>query len=264
MAQIRPPAVAGMFYPAAPAELRRAVQTYLDAAPGDGIEPRALIAPHAGYIYSGPVAACAYKLLVASEAARRVRRVALLGPSHFVPCRGLALSTADAFDTPLGRVPIDRPAADRIAALSQVIPLDAAHAREHSLEVHLPFLQTVLEDFRLVPLAVGDATPAEVAEVLDALLEGAETLLVISSDLSHYHPYDIARKLDAETAAAIEALRPEAIGRDRACGRIPIQGLLALARRKGWRVRRADLRNSGDTAGPREQVVGYGAWAFFD
>jgi AmmeMemoRadiSam system protein B len=186
----------------------------------------------------------------------------LLGPAHRVAIKGLAVSSADAFMTPLGSVPLDRAAIDRILTLPQVRSADTAHTEEHSLEVHLPFLQEVLEDFQLVPLVVGDATAAEVGEVIDTLWGGPETLIVISSDLSHYHDYDTARRLDRATSKAIEALRPQDIGFDQACGRIPVNGLLEVAKRRGLRVTTLDLCNSGDTAGSRDRVVGYGAWVF--
>ena len=260
MARIRPPAVAGTFYPDDPDELRRMVRGYLRQADSAGPVPKALIAPHAGYIYSGPVAANAYARL--AGAADRIRRVVLLGPSHRVPFRGLAASSADAFATPLGEVPLDRPVIDALLSLPQVRLLDEAHAWEHSLEVHLPFLQEVLGDFRLVPLVVGDATYEEVDGVLERSWDGDETLIVVSSDLSHYHDYATARRLDAATSQAIVELRPQDIHYEDACGRIPVGGLLEAARQHHLRGELLDLRNSGDTAGPRDQVVGYGAYAF--
>jgi AmmeMemoRadiSam system protein B len=258
--RIRPPAVAGQFYPDRPTELAGLVQGYLRDAgsPGEGA-PKAVIAPHAGYVYSGAIAGSAYAALASRRGA--IERVVLLGPAHRVALRGLAAPEAAAFSTPLGEIRLDREALDRLLALPQVRTLDAAHALEHSLEVQLPFLQELLGEFTLVPLVVGDATPAEVAEVLDLLWGGDETLVVVSSDLSHYHDYDTARRMDAETSRAIEALEPEAIGYDDACGRIPVQGLLLAARARGLRARTLDLRNSGDTAGPRDAVVGYGAYA---
>lgn len=252
-----------MFYPADPEELRRTVDGYLQAAlarQDDLTEPpRAIIAPHAGYVYSGPVAASAYARLIPFR--DRFRRVVLLGPSHRVPFRGLATSSATHFQTPLGVIPVDRATVEALEArFPQVIRLDEAHALEHSLEVHLPFLQEALDSFVLVPLVVGDATAGEVSEVLESLWGDPHTLFVISSDLSHYHDYETARRLDAATARAIEQREPEAIGFEQACGRIPVTGLLDLARRHDLHVHTLDLRNSGDTAGPRDQVVGYGAW----
>ena len=260
MTSIRKPAVAGMFYPADPEELGQMVADCLNGADRAGAPPQAVIAPHAGYVYSGPIAASVYVRL--EPHAETITRVVLIGPSHRVRLRGLALPEADGFATPLGVVPVDRAAAERILSLPQVSVVDAAHTDEHSLEVHLPFLQTVLEAFSVVPLVAGDATAEEVAEVLDALWTGPETLVVVSSDLSHYHDYDTARRMDAATSAAIEALDESAIGFDQACGRVPVSGLLMLARRRGLRAQAIDVRNSGDTAGPREQVVGYGAYVF--
>jgi len=273
VAHTRPPAVAGTFYPADPVELERAVAGYLaDAASralageaagaGSRTDPgpaKALIAPHAGYVYSGPVAGSAYAALTGD--ADSVERVVLLGPAHRVSLRGLAVPTASAFGTPLGDVPVDLDAVEALRALPQVHEDDAAHAAEHSLEVHLPFLQLLLGAFRLVPLVVGDATADQVAEVLEHVWGGPETRVVVSSDLSHYHDYATARRLDAATARAIEELDPEGLDRESACGRAPIRGLLVAARRQGLRARSLDLRSSGDTAGPRGEVVGYGAFA---
>jgi AmmeMemoRadiSam system protein B len=258
MDNVRHPAVAGMFYPASRGELHSMLSGYLlDAAADDNV-PKAIIVPHAGYIYSGPVAASAYARLV--PARERIKRVVLLGPSHRVPFTGLAYTSARFFETPLGMIPVDTTALAAIADLPQVQLLDAAHAREHSLEVHLPFLQEVLDDFSLVPLVVGDATPEEVAEVLERLWGGDETLIVVSSDLSHYHDYDTAVALDTATSRAIENKRIQDIGYDHACGRIPVSGLLTVAGRQHMKVTTVDQRNSGDTAGPRDQVVGYGAY----
>lgn len=259
MASIRQPAVAGTFYPAEPSALRALVTDYLAAASTEGVAPKALIAPHAGYIYSGPVAASVYALL--KPARGTIKRVILLGPAHRVAFQGLALPSSDFFATPLGDIAIDKQAIAALKDLPQVRVLDTAHATEHSLEVHLPFLQEVLGDFQLVPIVVGDASAAEVGEVLERLWGGPETLIVISSDLSHYHGYQTAREMDAATSRAIETLRFEDLGFEDACGRLPVSGLLYVARRRGLSVRTLDLRNSGDTAGPRDQVVGYGAYA---
>lgn len=260
MMQVRRPAVAGLFYPADAEALRSLLQDYLATAQVTGQAPKALIVPHAGYQYSGPVAASAYKLL--AQARDTVRRIVLLGPSHRIPLRGLGLSSAAYFSTPLGNIPVDSEAYAQIRDLPQVRTLDEAHAMEHSLEVHLPFLQTVLDEFRLVPLVVGEASPSEVSEVLERLWNGPATRLVISSDLSHYHDYQTARRLDNATSIAIEGLRYEDISYEDACGRGPINGLLYLGRAHNLRARALDLRNSGDTAGPRDQVVGYGAYTF--
>jgi AmmeMemoRadiSam system protein B len=259
MLNVRPPAVAGMFYPGNADELRKSVLNCFAKARTSPLRPKALIVPHAGYVYSGPVAASAYSLL---EPLRMViRRVVLLGPVHRVWVPGLALPGVAAFDTPLGRVPLDQDAIVRIADLPQVEVSPSAHAQEHSLEVHLPFLQTMLTDFSLVPLAVGEATPEEVAQVLDRLWGGEETLIVVSSDLSHFLPYAEAERTDHATARAILQLDGHLVG-DQACGAYPINGLLLAARRRGLTVHLVDLRNSGDTAGDHARVVGYGAFAF--
>ncbi len=258
MAGTRPPAVAGSFYPADPKQLRTMVDGFLDAVHAEEVAPKAIIAPHAGYIYSGPVAASVYARLKALRG--RITRVALLGPSHRVGFEGLALSSADYYDTPLGRIPLDKHAETLLAGLSQVRVFDSAHAREHSLEVHLPFLLETVGEFALIPLVVGDATPQAVGDVLERLWGGPETLIVISSDLSHYHDYATAQRLDRATSQAIETLRYEDIGYDAACGRNPVNGLLYVARKRGLHAHTIDLRNSGDTAGPRDQVVGYGAY----
>ncbi len=260
MSNIRPPAVAGTFYPSDPVALRAEIEDLLSAAQADGPVPKAIIAPHAGYVYSGSVAATAYARLMPGR--ETLRRVVLLGPAHRIPFRGLAASAAAAFETPLGEVRLDHDALEKVLRLPQVQRLDLAHAGEHSLEVQLPFLQVVLRDFSLVPLVVGEASPNEVDEVLECVWGGPETLVVISSDLSHYHDYAAARRLDHATSQAIEGLRPEAISYQDACGRNPINGLLVAARHHGLRARTLDLRNSGDTAGPSDRVVGYGAYAF--
>jgi MEMO1 family protein len=257
---IRPPAVAGRFYPNNPAELRGMIGEFLrQAKVAAGPAPKAIIAPHAGYVYSGPIAASAYARLAPSRG--NIRRVVLLGPSHFASFEGLAATGAAAFATPLGDVPVDTAAVrDVCSRLPQVSVLDEAHAGEHALEVHLPFLQVVLDGFTIVPLLVCDASDEEVAEVIEALWDGDETRFVISSDLSHYHDYASARELDAATARAVEELRPRDIGVEQACGRLSICGLLRAAQRHRLHARTLDLRNSGDTAGPRSEVVGYGAF----
>jgi AmmeMemoRadiSam system protein B len=257
---IRPPAVAGSFYPAASGRLRAAVAEMLAGVPPcAGPAPKALIAPHAGYAYSGEVAAAAFATL---RNARGIERVVVIGPAHYVPVAGVAVPTAEAFETPLGRVPVDRQALATIADLPFVAPADGAHAPEHALEVELPFLQAVLEDFAIVPLLVGDAAADQIADVLGRLWGGAETVVVVSSDLSHYHEYRTAQVLDAATAAAIERGDWAQLGPSDACGFLPIAGLLKEARQRGLAARRLCLRNSGDAAGDRKQVVGYGAWTF--
>jgi AmmeMemoRadiSam system protein B len=258
MSWIRPPAVAGQFYPAQPAALQAMVDGFLAGVAAPGEPCRALVAPHAGYIYSGPVAASAYARLIPLQ--EQVRRVILLGPAHRAPVRGLAASSAAAWATPLGNVPLDQQAIQELLVLPWVHYDDSAHAPEHGLEVHLPFLQRVLPDFVLAPLVVGEAAPDEVAGVLERFAGEGATVLIISSDLSHYHDYEQACALDQETARTIEQLQPLQAGQ--ACGRHAINGLLQLARRQGWQGRTLDLRNSGDTAGPRDQVVGYGAFLF--
>jgi AmmeMemoRadiSam system protein B len=259
MAIIRPPAVADMFYPGDPARLSRMLQQMLDDVEPQAFRPKAVIAPHAGYIYSGPIAASAYALLKPLRDV--VRRVVLIGPVHRVWVRGLALPAADLFETPLGEVPLDIHAMAELQRFPQVEVSPAAHAAEHSLEVQLPFLQTLLKRFKLVPLAVGGASAHEVAEVLEAIWGGEETLIVVSSDLSHYHPYDEARQLDQETIQAILDGRTNLVG-EQACGAHGINGLLLAARHKGLQPHLLDLRNSGDTAGDHRQVVGYAALAF--
>jgi MEMO1 family protein len=259
MSVIRPPAVAGMFYPADPVILAQQVQGFLAHAHSPALIPKALIVPHAGYIYSGTLAATGYATL--KPIAHRIRRVILLGPTHRVAVRGLALSGAEAFDTPLGRIKIDLDAARAIAHLPQVCTSPAVHAQEHSLEVQLPFLQCVLPEFTLLPLAVGTASAAEVAEVLELIWGGDETLIVVSSDLSHFLPYADAQKVDVETVQAILGLH-QPIDHERACGGTPINGLLLAAKHHHLTPHLLDLRNSGDTAGDRDRVVGYAALAF--
>ncbi len=256
----RPAAVAGTFYPASASELRRHVDELLaDAARCERAPaPKALIAPHAGYVYSGPIAASAYAQI--SSQRSRIRRVVLLGPAHRVPVRGLALPGVQRFTTPLGDVAVDADAVAALRDLPQLVESPLAHAAEHSLEVHLPFLQRLLGDFSLVPLLVGDATAEEVAAVLDAVWGGDETLVVVSSDLSHYLPYDSARRIDSDTVDRLLSL-DVTLDHERACGATPINGLLLAARRRGLRAELLDLRNSGDTAGDRRRVVGYAAVA---
>lgn len=261
-ASIRRAAVAGSFYPGNAAELRGMIDDMLAASHSQGDAPKVIIAPHAGYIYSGPVAASVYKLL--QPVHDKIRRVILLGPSHRVPLTGMATTSADYYATPLGEVRIDREAIDHIQSLTAVIEADLAHAQEHSLEVHVPFLQSVLDEFTLVPLVVGESDPRDVADVLQTLWGGEETLIVISSDLSHYHDYASAQRMDRATSDAIVELRGNDIGYEDACGRNPVCGALEIARQRGMHVETVDLRNSGDTAGPRDSVVGYGAYAMYE
>lgn len=260
MATVRPAAVSGLFYPGEDKKLRQMVRELLHtvAQPGP-LRPKALIVPHAGYVYSGPVAASAYALLRPLHAV--IRRVVLLGPVHRVWVEGLALPVADQFETPLGSVPLDESAIAALRDLPQVETNAAAHAMEHSLEVHLPFLQEMLDAFTLVPLVVGGAGPHAVAEVIERLWGGEETLVVASSDLSHYLPYGEARRRDANTVTRILALESDLDGEE-ACGAHAVNGLTLVARRKGLRAHLIDLRNSGDTAGDKARVVGYAAIAF--
>ncbi len=263
MSNIRPPAVAGMFYPDDPRQLEQYVRAVLANAGRevpDLPQVHAIVAPHAGYRYSGEIAAHAYAAL-----ARRpdVRRIVLLGPAHTVPFRGIAAPAWDGFATPLGTVPVDTDARAAIARLPQVIIDNIPHAREHALEVQLPFIQVLFPNVPVLPLVVGEATPEEVAKVIETL-DTPDTAIIISSDLSHYEPYDQARQHDAHTAEKIAALDAHHISPLDACGARPLSGLLEEARKRHWKPLLLDLRNSGDTAGDKSRVVGYGAWAFID
>jgi AmmeMemoRadiSam system protein B len=265
---VQPPAVAGLFYPAMPDMLQGDVDRLLGEARSGGSPmpsqpPRikALIVPHAGYTYSGAVAAQAYVRL--QHQARRIRRVVIFGPAHRLPFKGLATASADLFSTPLGNITVDKTCRQSlIGGAGPVRILDDAFREEHALEVQLPFLQRVLENFTLVPILVGDADPKEVQNVINQCWGGPETLIIISSDLSHFYDYDTAEQMDRHTTVGIEALRPEDIGYKDACGRIPIQGLLLAARDKGLHVETVARCNSGDTGGDRQSVVGYGAYVF--
>jgi AmmeMemoRadiSam system protein B/AmmeMemoRadiSam system protein A len=263
-APVRRAAAAGLFYPAEAPQLAADVGELIDGveslAPKLGF-PKAIIVPHAGYVYSGPVAARAYDEL--APARGLVKRVLLFGPSHYVGGRGLALPEAEAFETPLGRVPIDREAVAAIADLAQVVRSAPAHLQEHSLEVQLPFLQKVLGEFSLLPIAAGAATVDEVAEVIDRLWGGPETLIVISTDLSHYHAYDEARRIDGATLARIQE-RAFDLNHDEACGATVLNGFLSLCRDRDLRVRLLSACNSGDTAGGKARVVGYASLAVYE
>jgi AmmeMemoRadiSam system protein B len=260
---VRPPAVAGSFYPADPSALRAALRAAFDDAvgpDGGGEPPVALVVPHAGYLYSGTTAASAYLRLGVVRA--HTRRIVLLGPSHRVRVDGLAVTSAEVFSTPLGDVPID--AAGRDVALEAgpfVRTDDAPHVAEHSLEVQLPFLQAVLDNFELLPLAVGRPSAEDVAAVLDAVWDDG-TVVVVSTDLSHYHPAADAQAMDERTAAAVVALSPERVDDIAACGAHALRGLLMAARRRELKVELVDLGNSGDVTGDRDRVVGYGAFVF--
>ena len=260
--RVKAPNVAGMFYPGDGAALRREVDAHLEQARSEGPAPKAVIAPHAGFRYSGPVAASAYARL--KSRAGEIGRVVLLGPTHYVPMRGVAVSGAESFQTPLGRVRVDAASVRRALEFAFVRRLDRAFEREHSLEVHLPFLMRVLPRFTVVPLLVGEASPAEIGALLEALWGGSETAIVISSDLSHYLDHESARRLDAKTSEAVVALRHDDIGHEQACGWHAVNGLLHLAKLRSLEAKALDVRNSGDTAGPRDRVVGYGAYAFFE
>ncbi len=253
----RAAAVAGAFYPADASALQQAVSHYLDQVSQSESSSKAIIAPHAGYVYSAPVAAHAYQRIPRT----RVTRVVLLGPAHYVFLRGMALPSVANFATPLGQIPIDREAVAAVEHLPQVVIMDEAHAEEHCLEVHLPFLQQILGSFELVPFVVGETTPEEVCEVLDTLWGGDETLILVSSDLSHYHDYQTARRIDAQTTSAIERFEIANIGPEDACGCRAVNGLLRIAQQRGMHIETLEVANSGDTAGPRDAVVGYGAYA---
>lgn len=282
--RVRPAAVSGLFYPAAAAELRSELATLFQwaeesrrapaAAPGAQAAagqggapaplaiPKALIAPHAGYMYSGAVAASAYARI--RSARGKITRVVLLGPAHRAYVQGMSLPEATAFATPLGEVPLDMEAMTELRARLPLNDLRAAHAGEHALEVHLPFLIDALgSEFKLVPLLVGEASIAQVVEVLDTLWGGEETLIVISTDLSHYHPYREAMEIDNGTIDAVLNLRTD-LTHEQACGATPLAGLLGMARRRGMRIELTDRCNSGDTAGDRGRVVGYAAFALYE
>lgn len=261
MSRVQQPVVAGVFYPSEPDELRQQIRSYLTATTEETNSPKALIAPHAGYIYSGPVAGSAYAQL--RDLYGLITRVVILAPSHHLAFRGIACSSAERFQTPLGFLEVDVDALQKIFGMSQVQVLDDAFAREHSLEVHLPFIQETLGSVQVVPLVVGDVQPTDVETVLERLWGGNETLIVISSDLSHYLDYESACEMDSATSRAIEELRPDAITHHQACGRTPVAGLLLAARNHHLQAVTLDQRNSGDTAGSKDRVVGYGAYALF-
>ena len=252
--------VAGLFYPSDPEELAAGVDASLAKAAPVDIAPKAVIAPHAGHIYSGDIAGAAYSLLARRRG--EIRRVVLLGPTHRMPVRGMALSPADAWETPFGSLPVDQGARDALARQPGVALAPEPFVGEHGLEVHLPFVQRALGDVEVVPILVGQPAQGQVSDVLDRLWGGPETAIIVSSDLSHYHDYETARAKDAETASGIERLQPEVCEGHRACGHFIIDGLLDQARRRDLRVTALDVRNSGDTRGGRDRVVGYGSFAF--
>lgn len=256
------PAVAGSFYPADSLVLQSSVQSYLDNA-GKKVcnsKPLAMIVPHAGYIYSGPIAANGYSQLI--PFAGQISRVVLLGPSHRVPFSGIASCSHDYFQTPLGDIPLDREVIAQLNQLPFVQENDQAHHQEHSLEVQLPFLQSILPDFKLVPLVIGQAEDRQVEQVLESLWHTHDTLFLLSSDLSHYLDYETAQDCDRTTCQAIEDLNPQIIDYEQACGRSAIAGMLLSAKKHNLQVETLDLRNSGDTAGSKDRVVGYGCWVF--
>jgi len=261
MPEQRPPAVAGTFYPSDSGELKRVVTQYLESAEEHEVTAKALIVPHAGYVYSGPVAATAYACL--AKQAEQIERVALFGPAHTYAFSGMAAPSVKWFATPLGNVPIDTESVAALSELPGVQVLDTAHSREHCLEVQLPFLQVVLgERFQIVPIVVGHCPAEQVAAAMESLWGGPETLVLVSSDLSHYLDYHSAVEVDRRTCRAIQRLSPDEIQPQDACGATPIRGLLIEAKRHSLRPTLLDLRNSGDTAGPRDHVVGYAAVAF--
>ncbi|HMP89605.1 MAG TPA: AmmeMemoRadiSam system protein B [Kiritimatiellia bacterium] len=259
---IRPAAVSGMFYPEDPTLLKRDVTNYIRLArlTPPAPKPKALIAPHAGYIYSGPIAGTAFACLPPLRDS--IKRVVILGPSHRVGFRGIALSSAESFATPLGLVPVDQAACQSALQIEHVTVFDRAHQHEHGLEVHLPFLLHCLDHFSIVPMVVGDTDPQSVSKVIDQLWGGNETLILVSSDLSHYLTYTEANRVDAMTSECIERLDDANIQPDQACGYIPVKGLIINAKKRHMHCKTLDKRNSGDTAGDKHQVVGYGAYAF--
>lgn len=254
--------VANIFYPGDPKELRSMLERFFFAAKGKDLPiPRAIIAPHAGYVYSGPIAALAYASLLHDRA--KIKRVIVLAPAHRYSLSSIAASSADAFLTPLGEIPVDKTALAKVSQLSHVSVLDEAFATEHSLEVQLPFLQFALENFTLVPFLVGACSANEIAVLIEKFANNEENLIVVSSDLSHYHDYKTAERIDRETVADLLNLHLENLSGERACGYIPISGLLLYAKTHAWRAKLIDLRNSGDTAGDKNHVVGYAAVHFY-
>ena len=267
----RYPAVASMFYPGDFEELRYEVRSYLNGSIGEKnvsaqnndviSDIRALIVPHAGYIYSGEIAACAYRLLLQNR--KKYKRVLILGPAHRVWISGAAFPSAEIFETPLGKIKLDKILMKKIVKkLPWVSVNEEAHSQEHCIEVQLPFLQETLEDFVLIPMVVGETKPEQIAEVINQFIEDEETLIVISTDLSHFNDYETATTNDLRTANAIEHLELENLYSEDACGVYPLRGFLSVAKKKEWDVYRLGLCNSGDTSGDRQRVVGYGAWAF--
>ena len=260
MPTIRQPVVAGKFYPNDPNVLQQSIQSFFEKADKTLPVPKAIIAPHAGYVFSGPIAASAYACLVNQN---NIQHVAVIAPSHRYPFSGVAVSLADFFATPLGNISVAKKIVSEMVALPEVNVVEKAFEQEHSLEVHLPFLQMTLKDFALIPMLVGQISFQQLAKVLETIWNGSETLIVISSDLTHYLSYAEAQKIDKKTADAIVSLNPNEIGSDQACGRVGIKALLEVAQKKNLKPQLIDLRNSGDTAGPKDRVVGYGAFHFY-
>ena len=260
MHKIKNPAVSGAFYPAEPGVLSKMVDEFYESVEWQGQPPKAIIAPHAGYIYSGIVAACAYKCLADMP---YIKNIVLIGPSHFLPFSGIAYSDCDIFMTPLGEISVNEKLFTQTTSIPATQLINAAFTREHCLEVQLPFLQKILNDFTIMPLLVGAADKQTVATVLENLWGDDQTLIVISSDLSHYHDYQTAQQMDNATCQSIENLDADDIRDDAACGRVAIRGLLHLAKQKQMRVQKLIQINSGDTAGDKNRVVGYGAYHFF-
>ena len=265
---VRPPAVASLFYPGEAAELKQNLREMLDEAseaedPNEDLPAdqylKALIVPHAGYVYSGTTAARAYHLLRKNR--DDFRRVIILGPAHRVWLEGIAFPGTDAFETPLGRIPLAKQQIRELLRFPEVQLRDDAHQDEHCLEVQLPFLQEILNEFELIPAVVGEISPDSLSGLLENLLEDPQNLLLLSTDLSHFHSYSEAQAIDQKTAEAIESFEDEKILPEQACGAHPLRGLLRHARIQGWRIQRLGLCNSGDTAGSKDRVVGYGAWA---
>jgi MEMO1 family protein len=279
--KVREAAVAGLFYPKDEGDLKREIARFLAEAKPEPVEHlRALVCPHAGYRYSAPVAAYSYKLL----AEEHFSTVVLLGPSHCAVFEGAFVSTADAYQTPLGTIPLS----PKVMELAKVEPFsahppcsvdrpdwaqqspkyppsgkDTPETWEYSLEVQLPFLQCTLHNFSIVPVVFGQVNPARVAKGLVSFLDD-RTLIVVSTDLSHFHPYEEAKTLDAQCVKAVCDLRADAITDENACGRGPLAALVDIARRRHWKAKLLDYRNSGDTAGNKNQVVGYAAIAFYE
>jgi len=267
----RLPAVASMFYPGDFEELRHELRGYLNGSickknvstqnNNDISDIRGLIVPHAGYVYSGEIAASAYRLLLQKRG--KYKRVLILGPAHHVWISGAAFPSVEFFETPLGKIKLDKLTMEQIIKkLPWVSVNEKAHSQEHCIEVQLPFLQETLDDFLLIPMVVGETKPEQIAEVIYQFIEDKETLIVISTDLSHFHDYETATANDLRTANAIEHLELENLYSEDACGIYPLKGVLSVAQKKNWEVYRLGLCNSGDTSGDRHRVVGYGAWAF--